>query len=382
MSTYVPRKLEEKIHEYIKLFPVVSITGPRQSGKSTMLKNTFRDYKYLTFDDFRLISQFEDDPERFISTYNSNVIFDEVQKVPKLFNYLKREVDKDRRNGRFILTGSAQFSMLSFVTESLAGRIGLLTLLPFQYQEIMQSNIQPSQFKGCYPSIVLNDYLGSRSWYDSYLETYLVKDVRTFSNIGDLSDFRRLIRMLAANCSQILNFSYYSNAIGVSVPTIKRWISILEASYIIFLLPPYFENHNKRITKSSKIYFYDTGLVSFLTGIQNQSMYQDGPMAGSIFENYVISEIKKNLSHSGKFSDLYFFRANDMLEVDLIIDHGLSRDLIEIKSSSSFKPKMIKPIETIFQNNDNGYLLYQGEELPYSKHMKIWPYQQFLKLSL
>ena len=379
MNNYIPRILEKKVMDYLKVFPVVGITGPRQSGKSTMLKNMFNEeFRYVTFDDYRYISQFNDDPEKFFSVYNDKVIFDEVQNVPNLFSYIKRAVDEDRRNGRFILTGSAQFSMLAFITESLAGRIGLLSLLPFQYKEILNSHISPSQFKGCYPSVVLNNYDESRSWYDSYLETYLVKDVRAISNIGDLSDFRRIIKMLASNCSQLLNYSHYSNALGISVPTVKRWISILEASYIIFLLPPYYKNFNKRITKSSKLYFYDTGLVSFLTGVHSQMVYEDGPLAGSIFENYIVSEIMKNLKHSGNFYDLYFYRANNTLEVDLLIDKGLSKDLIEIKSTSTFKPSMVKPLEKICQENDTGYLLYQGDEMPYVKNIKIWPYQKFL----
>ncbi len=381
MNKYIPRKLEKKVLDYLEVFPVVGITGPRQSGKSTMLKNMFHnEFRYVTFDDYRYISQFNDDPEKFISIYNDKVIFDEVQNVPNLFSYIKRAVDNDRRNGRFILTGSAQFSMLAIITESLAGRIGLLSLLPFQFQEILDSNISPSQFQGCYPSVVINNFNESWGWYDSYLETYLVKDVRAISNIGDLTDFRRLIKMLASNCSQLLNYSHYSNALGISVPTVKRWISILEASYIIFLLPPYYRNFNKRITKSNKLYFYDTGLVSFLTGVHSQLVYENGPLAGPIFENYVVSEIKKKLKHSGSFYDLYFYRANNSLEVDLLIDKGLSKDLIEIKSTSTFKPSMIKPIEKIFQENDTGYLLYQGDEMPYVKNIKIWPYQKFLSV--
>ena len=379
MATYIHRKIEEKVELFLELFPVVGITGPRQSGKSTMLKNILKDsFRYITFDDFRNVNLFYDDPEKFISIYNKYVVFDEIQKVPELFHYLKRVVDEERDiNGRFIITGSAQFSMMTSITESLAGRIGLLTLLPFHFKEIIKTEFHPSEFRGCYPEVVIKKYRNTEYWYNSYLETYIEKDARTISNIGNLTDFRRLIKMLAANCSQILNFSGLANALGISVNTVKRWVSVLEASYIIFLLPPYFKNYNKRIIKSKKIYFYDIGLVSALTGIQNEAMYENGPLAGPIFENYIVAEIKKKLLHSANYSEMYFYRTSNHVEVDLLIEDGLNLKMVEIKNSKTFRPKMVKPMESILRKNDTGYLLYQGEEFPYTKEIKILPYQKF-----
>ncbi len=380
MINYIHRRLEEKVTSFLEFFPVIGITGPRQSGKSTMLRNLLKDsFRYVTFDDYRNINLFYEDPEKFISIYNQYVVFDEIQKVPELFNYIKRVVDEKRDfKGRFIITGSAQFSMMSSITESLAGRIGLLTLLPFQYNEIVDTDYQPSEFRGCYPEIVINNYKNSESWFNSYLETYIEKDARAISNIGNLSDFRRLIKILAANCSQVLNLSSLANVLGVGVNTVKRWVSILEASYIIFLLPPYFNNFNKRIIKSKKIYFYDTGLVAALTGIQNEKMYENGPLAGPIFENYVIAEIKKQLHHSANYSEMYFYRTSNGVEVDLLIENGLNMKMIEIKNSETFKPRMINPMKSIIQENDSGYLLYKGVEWPYTEKIKIWPYQKFL----
>ncbi len=380
MAYYVNRKLETIIEELLKTFPVIGITGPRQSGKSTLLKNLLNNsYQYVTFDNFQNVALFNDDPEKFISIYNKHVVFDEIQKVPDLFHYIKRVVDEERDiAGRFVITGSAQFSMMASITESLAGRIGLLTLLPFQFEEIKSAHLKPSEFLGCYPELVVNDYKNRDVWYNSYLESYLEKDVRTILDIGNLTDFRQLIRLLAANCAQILNYSTLSNSLGIGVNTVKRWISVLEASYIVFMLPPYFNNFNKRVIKSKKLYFYDTGLVSFLTGIQSEQMYENGPLAGSVFENYVVSEIKKKLLHSANFSQMYYYRTSNHVEVDLLIENGLSLNMVEIKNSRTFRPKMVKPMESILQKKDTGFLLYKGEIRPFTENLKIWPYQNFL----
>ena len=380
MKIYINRELEKITIKLLESFPVVGITGPRQSGKTTMLKKILKDsYTYVSFDDFQNVSLFHQDPEKFMSIYNINVVFDEIQKVPDLFHYIKRIVDEDRDvSGRYIITGSAQFSMMASITESLAGRIGLLTLLPFQYGELIKAKIQPSEFLGSYPDLVTNNYKNKEVWYNSYLESYIEKDVRNVLDIGNLTDFRQLIRLLAANCSQILNYSTLANSLGVGVNTIKRWVSVLEASYVIFLLPPYFNNFNKRIIKSKKIYFYDTGLVSFLTGIQNESMYMNGPMAGSIFENYIVSEIKKQLIHSTNYSRMYFYRTSNQVEIDLLIEDGFNLQMIEIKNSKTFRPKMLKPMESIIRGNDTGYLLYQGAEFSYTKGINVWPYYKYL----
>lgn len=380
MTTYIHRELEDKLKLFLGIFPVVGITGPRQSGKSTMLKLILKDdFRYITFDDFRYVNFFNEDPEKFISEFNNKVIFDEIQKVPDLFHYIKRLVDEDRNNyGRFIITGSAQFSLMTSVTESLAGRIGLLTLLPFQYAEVKKTQFNPSEFLGSYPEVVLRNYANAEYWYNAYLETYLEKDVRTILNVGNLTDFRRLVKLLAAQCSQILNYSSVAKSLGIGVNTVKRWISVLEASYIIFVLPPYYNNLSKRIIKSGKVYFYDTGLVSTLTGLQSERMYEYGPLAGPLFENYVIAEIRKSILHKASGSQMYFYRTSNHTEVDLIIEEGLNKKLIEIKKSKTFKSNMIKPIESIIQEGEEGFLLYHGEELPYSKSIKVWPYSKFL----
>lgn len=375
---YQKRTTETLVNRMLKVFPVVGVTGPRQSGKSTLLKNILKNYEYVTFDDAQKIRLFEDDPEGFIQNYRKKVIFDEVQLVPSLFSMIKLFIDRDRQNyGNFVLTGSSQFSFLKSTSESLAGRIGLLSLLPFQYSEMPKALREESIFRGSYPELVMRDYFESELWYSSYVDTYLNKDLRTLANIGDIRDFRRFMHLIAANVAKPLDMSSYAKQIGISVPTIKRWISVLEASYILFLLPPYYQNFGKRIVKSPKVYFFDTGLVSFFTGIQSFEQYDLGPLAGSIFENYIISEIYKKELHSGSLAELYYLRTQDGAEVDLIVDRKSQKELIEIKKSSTFKPNMIRALKAYKQNNDQAYLLYQGEKERYQK-IEILPFDLYL----
>jgi predicted AAA+ superfamily ATPase len=382
---YLQRKIEVKILEYLKIFPVVAITGPRQAGKSTTLLNLLAKtkYKYISFDDVKLRSFFYNDPDGFFMQYNNKVVFDEVQKVPEIFEYIKQNVDKDRQNyGKFILTGSSQFNLLKSVTESLAGRLGLLTMFPMQYQEIPQEQKADSIFKGAYPELVTRKYLGLEEWYSSYISTYLEKDVRNLIKIGDLRDFQRLLELLAANTSHILNMTTYAKDLGVTVQTIKRWISVLEASYIIFLLPPFYNNYRKRLVKSPKIYFYDLGLVAYLTGINSKELFVNGPMAGSIFENYIISEILKKESLNFGATQLYFLRTTNQEEIDLIIDRKLYKELIEIKLSSTIKIRMLDTINKYIESKDRGFLLYNGKEFPYKDNIKIINYADYLNLGL
>lgn len=377
---YIKRDIEPVIIHYTKIFPVVAVTGPRQSGKSTTIKAIFKKYRYVTFDDIRILNYFEDDPQGFIEQYNEKVIFDEVQKAPKLFEYIKLIVDKDRSvYGRFILTGSSQFVLVKQITESLAGRIGMLSMLPFRYTEVPDLLKEESIYRGGYPEVVTRKYQYSEEWYSSYINTYLEKDVRSLINIGDLKDFRRFVELLAANTSHVLNMSQFASDIGVTVQTIKRWISVLEASYIIFLLPSYYKNYGKRIVKAPKIYFYDTGLVSYIVGIVNQKLFESGPMNGSIFENYVVSEINKKILSKGMVSKLYHFRTSNKEEIDLIVDMKTHQELIEIKYTKSFKSQMVSMVKKYLQHEDLGYLLYRGEEFPYKSNVKVINYSDYLK---
>lgn len=377
--SYRHRVIESVLKEYLASFPVVGITGPRQSGKSTLLRESLSDYRYVTFDDFNTMQMLRDDPMQFINTYNDKVIFDEAQKAPQLFDLIKLAVDNDRDNyGKFALTGSSQFSFIKNITESLAGRMGMLHLLPYQFSEIPAGLRDDAIFKGSYPEIVNREFAYSENWYNAYIETYIERDVRSLSNIGNMHDFRHLITLLAANAGSILNMSTYANDLNVSVGTIKNWVSVLEASYIIYLIPPFYENYGKRLVKSPKVYFYDTGLVASLTGIKSRELYENGPMKGKLFENYVVTEILKKECHTNSHAKLYFYRTNHGVEVDLIVDHLTHRKLIEINSSMTYRRKNIVPMETIYRENDFGYLLYQGVYAPFSENINIMNYKDFL----
>ena len=298
----------------------------------------------------------------------------------KVSNYIKIAVDRDRGSkGKFILTGSSQFSLIKNASESLAGRIGLLSLYPFQFAEISPHLQTESVFRGGYPELVDRQYEFYNEWFSSYVETYIHKDIASVGHIGDIRDFRRLLQLLAANAAQQLNMSRFANDLGVDVKTVKRWITLLEASYIIFLIPPFYQNYGKRLVKSPKIYFYDVGLVSFLTGIENQSLYENGPMAGSIFENYMVSEILKKERHTNQTSELYYLRTSNGVGVDLIIDRKNHKEFIEIKNSATFHPKMTDPMSAFLVKGDKGYLLYKGENFPYYDPITVLNYQEFLK---
>ncbi len=377
---YIHRTAETLVTTYLKDFPVVGITGPRQSGKSTMLRAILKNkYRYITFDDYFVVERFHTDPAGFMQEYSDKVIFDEVQIVPEIFRYIKLAVDKDRqRYGKFILTGSSQFAFLKGVSESLAGRIGLFTVLPFEYSEVPEQKRKKSITLGTYPELVMKNFRRSRNWYASYLDTYLSRDIRTLRAIGDMRDFQRCISLLAARAGQIVNMSDLSRDIGVTVATIKKWISVLEASYIIFLLPPYYKNLGKRIIKSPKVFFYDTGLVSYLLGIENQKMFENHPNYGNLFENYVIAEIAKKEIHRNTHSELFYYRTSHGVEVDLIIDRRNKLELVEIKSSKKFSPDMVKSIQQLIQNTEKGFLLYQGENMEFTKDISVQHFSNYL----
>ena len=380
---YYSRILEKKVVEHLKLFPVIGLTGPRQSGKSTMLKKLLgAKYRYVSFDDLNVVDRFHTDPQEFMGVYSDRIIFDEVQRVPEIFSYVKLIVDNERQKlGRFIMTGSSQFAFMKRVSESLAGRISLLTLLPFQFSEIPAGLREPSLYQGAYPELVTRKYRGAFDWYTSYLDTYLTRDVRDLREIGDIRDFRRFVQMLASRVAQILNMSEIARDIGISVMTVKKWLSVLEASYIVFLLPPFYKNLGKRIIKSPKIYFHDTGLVSYLTGIRTKELYENGPLYGALFENYVISEIYRKELHTRSGADLFYFRESNGYEIDLIIDRKSERQFVEIKASHTYRTDMARTLTQFKNAGEQGYVIYQGKEIESSPRLKIVNYKSFLGMA-
>ena len=379
--SYIERDITDKLSLYLMHFPVVGITGPRGGGKTTLLRHLLKSgYTYLSFDHYTTVQFFYDDPEKFIQTYGSRVIFDEVQRIPELFPLIKSHVDENREiYGNFILIGSSQFSLLDRISESLAGRIGLLTLLPFQYTEIPGAERLKSQYKGGFPELIMRAYTYADAWFDSYIETYLEKDVRFIHAVENIRDFRRCIALLAANATQLLNMSSIAKEIGVTVATVKKWISILEASYLIFLLPPYYTNRNKRIVKSPKVYFYDSGLLTHLLGLSSEEGLGRSVMSGPLFENYIVSEVQKAVINTSQRDPLFFYKEMQGKEVDLIIKKGERRHLVAIKSSATFRTSMLANMKALLEEGDRGTLVYQGDSMPYAGPVDIAHFSTFLE---
>ena len=377
---YIRREAEKLVHQYLDQFSSIGIMGPHQSGKSTMIKKLLgRDYSYLTFDDFEVKALFYSDPKKFIRRYSDRIIFDEAQYIPELFPLLKQAIDEDRmKYGKFVITGSGQFLMGKHVSESLAGRIGLLPLLPMQNNEINSDHIMHPLLYGGYPELVVRDYTGYDAWYNSYIQTYLQKDLRQMLNISDIQLFTQFIRLLAINIAQVLNLSALSRDIGISVTTLKRWLSILENSYIVFLLHPYYRNLGKRIIKSPKIYFYDSGLVSFLTGISTIEQWEKGVMYGSLFENYIISDILKQILHNGLNYQLSFYRTSHGEEIDLIIDRRSGIDLVEIKASQTYRSNFQSVFSKIKLPGSSRTVVYQGNDSEKTDEVKARNFNSFL----
>lgn len=379
---YHSRQLESIFCQRLKQFPVVGVTGPRQAGKTTMINHlNLQGYQYISMDDFDHFTLFEDDPGAFMQLYSGPVVIDEAQKAPDLFRMIKHRVDQDRSQmGQVILTGSSQFLLMEAITESLAGRIGMLELLPFQYAECPPASLSQRIVQGSFPEVVDADPDRRHAWYQNYMMTYLERDVRSLANVGDLHDFRRFMQWLAARTSQVLHLSGFANDLGVSVPTIKRWLSLLEASYVVFCVPAYHGTLSKRTIKQPKVYFYDTGLACFLSGITRVSLYERGPMVGPLFENYVASEIKKRLCHMGLSHQLYHYRTQDGLACDLVIDEGQRRHWLEVKHSHSFKARMMQVVKRMagHHEGDLATLVYQGKDMVFSQREQARSVGSFL----
>jgi uncharacterized protein len=372
----VPRNIGSIIIETIQSFPSVTITGPRQSGKTTLVKNLFPDAAYFSLENPDIRQLATDDPRGFLSSDNQIVILDEIQNTPDLLSYLQEVLDTTGK--KFVLTGSNQFQLLNSVNQSLAGRTATFTLLPFSLDELQKIKTENDTdnliYMGFYPAIYdqkRNPTITYRSYYDTYIE----RDVRKIINIKDISNFQKFIRICAGRIGQILNANSLSNEIGVSSHTIKSWISALEASYIIFLLPPFYKNINKRLVKSPKLYFYDVGLASYLLGLENKNQIGRDPLYGPLFENLCVVEVLKKRINQGLSPNIFFYRDSNMNEIDIVQKSANDYVLIEIKSSSTFHPNFLKSIEYFEKNVDHSVsekiCLYQGPSLPPVFHCKI-----------
>lgn len=354
--TYIHRDIEVRLERLLASSPCVAVTGPRQAGKSTLLRHCLPDYNYVTLDDPFFREQAHADPLLLLDSLGERAIIDEIQLAPGLLSYIKIRVDEERGvKGRYVLTGSQQFGLIKNLSESLAGRIALLELLPLSVAEkrrhlTLADSIdlfRHAALIGSYPELVVDSAVDLPSWYASYLQTYLERDIRTIYNIGDLRDFQRFVRLLAARCGQQLNMSDFSRDLGISVPTVKSWLSILEASRVVYLLPPYYSNLGKRITKAPKLYFLDIGLACNLAGVRDEAHLFNGPMAGHLFENFCVQETVKYFLGKGEQPPLYYIRTSNGLEVDLLIERSAGALLpVEIKLTRTPTAPMAKNIAT------------------------------------
>ena len=367
-----PRILEHAIRRAMRTFPAILITGPRQSGKTTLLTQRFsKTHRFVSIENPDVRARLLDDPIGFLKAHPPPVILDEIQYAPEFLHYIKTAIDENRQPGQWLLSGSQNFALMQGVSQTLSGRIAILNLLPFTLGESIGAGKQdysideiisqvfstkdrsftPVSYalddwilRGSYPEIRNNPQVDRQLWCASYIQTYLERDVRQIVNVGDLNTFDRFLRVCAAQTGQILSLSEISRDVGMSVPTIKKWISILEASYQIYLLPPHFRNFGKRIIKSPKIYFLDPAIASFLMGLHSSEPLLNGPMIGHLFETAIISEWVKAFYHRGEKPELFFWRSKTGLEIDLLIDRNNRLFPLETKSSATLLPGHAKAL--------------------------------------
>jgi len=379
----IPRHLTSHLQELSKYFPILSLTGPRQAGKTTLLKALYSDYTYVSLEDPDQQLRAMDDPRSYLRQYDYKVIFDEAQRVPELFSYLQAIVDEDRQPGRYILSGSQNFLLRKGITQSLAGRVGIARLFPLDLNELASVDKQPQDYEsaiyqGFYPA-QFDTGIPPGLFYPSYVATYIERDVSGLISAANLNVFQRFFQLCAAYVGQLLNYSAFANTVGVSVPTIQSWFSILEQSYLVFRLPPYYRNFGKRLTKSPKLYFYDTGLLCYLLGMQSASDVARYYQLGALFENLIIADRVKQIQHSGKEARLYFYRDSNQLEVDLLEEKGSGILLTEIKANRTYKDVMLKALHRIAAIMDrpvHKQLVHGGDEGFVIQDVKVSPWHQ------
>lgn len=360
----IQREAEAEIRTLAMQFKAVAIVGPRQSGKTTLVRHIFGDKPYVNLENPDLRRYATDDPRGFLSDYPRGAVLDEVQRVPELFSYLQQILDESEDHGLFILTGSNNFLLQERISQSLSGRVGYLNLLPLALCEIKdsRSTVNELMYKGGYP-VLHSEVAEPAKWYPNYIRTYVERDVRLIKNISDLDTFERFLRLCAGRIGQLLNMSSLAVETGVDVKTIGAWLSVLETSFVLFRLQPYHQNYNKRIVKMPKLYFYDTGLAISLLGIENSAQLALNPFRGSLFENMIIVELLKKRYNAGKSHQLFFWRDNVGNEVDLLINKGNSLLPVEIKSGQTVTDDYFKGL--LFWNKitatGGGYIIYGGE---------------------
>jgi len=380
----IKRDITKELLTQLQEYPIVTVLGPRQAGKTTLVRNVLPKYDYVSLEDPENRELAIEDPKAFLKRYQGKTIFDEIQRTPNLLSYLQGIVDNENINGRFVLTGSHQLELRAAVSQSLAGRTGILHLLPLSIVELKSAGIEFDDFesyvvRGFLPRIYDQKQRSNRA-YSNYYQTYVERDVRQLIKFKDVSLFEKFMKLLAGRAGQIVDYQSLSNDVGVSSVTIKQWLSILEASFVVFKLPPYFENFGKRVIKSPKYYFTDVGLLAYLLGIEKSEQVSRDPLVGNIFENLIVIEALKGRYNQGYHADLYFFRDSNGVEVDLLckISEGLIG--IEIKSSSTWHDKFAKGLLIFSKSNSQllrSIVVYSGQSVDMSNGVDVVEYKKF-----
>ena len=342
-----PRDLASALQRMAKQFPVVAVTGPRQSGKTTLVRQLFGDKPYVSLEDPVELAFAQTDPRGFLQRFAQGAVFDEAQRWPELFSHLQGLVDADRAPGRFVLTGSQQFGLMAGVTQSLAGRVGLARLLPLALSEIklaISDDLYTHLWRGAYPALWQTERtaMDANDWFGAYVVTYIERDVRQLLQVQNLSTFQRFVRLCAARTGTLLNLVSLATDAGVSHTTARQWLSVLESSELLFLLQPYHRNFGKRLVKTPKLYFTDTGLAAWLIGIRDPQLLALHPMRGALFETWVLNEFRKFRLNQGRPADLHFWRDNNGLEADLVFETAAGLQCVEIKSSQTITPDLVR----------------------------------------
>ena len=396
----IPRHLAPKLKKLAQGFPAIFITGPRQSGKTTLARETFPSFKYVSLENPENLDFALEDPKGFFKKFEAPCIIDEIQRAPLLLSYLQGLIDESQKPGQWILTGSQQFLLMEKISQTLAGRLAITQLLPFSLSELMETsprnpvttlrelstiakpsqNLEETMIKGFYPRLHTSK-LDPKDWYSAYYQTYVERDVRGVLKIGDLATFRKFVRLCAGRSGQLVNFSSLAVDAGISPPTARSWISVLETSSLITLIAPHHGNFNKRLTKSQKLYFLDTGLLCYLLDISHAKDIVSHHLRGAIFETFVVSGIFKLFAHHGEKPPLYFWRDHAGHEIDLVVDLGSRLLPIEIKSSRTILSEFFKTMKWWMglqkTSHKEGALCYAGEETLKRDFFVVHPWWDF-----